>query len=128
MADEDSREIRARREQAQQDAAGRGMLFKQREERGPCADRSDELGEVHQRQVGIGQPAYFVDHHRAESFEQLATPRAGRRMRGSAREQFEMPRAFVRAREVQLAQIAGRGVGIERRIPREFRRGRDPTR
>ena len=121
-------QVGARGEQPQQDASRRRMLLEQREERRPRADRRDELRQVHQRQIRIGQPADLVDHHRAEAFEQLATARTGRCMRRSAREQLEMARAFVGAGKVEFAQIAGRGIGIQRRVPRQFRGGGNPAR
>src|SRR5208337_3427314 len=64
---------------------------------------------------------------RAEPFEQLATARAGGGMRGSSSQQLEMTRAFFGAREAKLAQVASRGIRIERRVPRELRRGGDRT-
>ena len=41
-------------EQPQQHLAGGRMLFEQRQERGARADRGDERGQIHQRQIGIG--------------------------------------------------------------------------
>src|SRR5260370_18280379 len=108
MAYEDSREVSARGEQPQQDPSRRGMLLEQREERTARTNRGDKLGQVHQPEVGIGPPADLVDQHRAQAPEQLATARAGRSMRGSAREPPESALAFLGTGDVQLAQIATR--------------------
>ena len=51
----------ARGEQAQQHAARCGMFLKQREKRGARTDRRDERGEVHEREIGIGEAANLVE-------------------------------------------------------------------
>src|ERR1700688_2526878 len=120
MANKNCRKIRTRREQAEQDSPRGGMLLEQREERGARADCSDKFGEVHQRQIGIGQPANLVEENRSEPLEQFTAARTGRSVRGTARKQIEMARAFVWMREAEFTQVRGRGLGLVRGIPRQL--------
>ena len=69
------RQVAARGEQAQQHAARRRMLLEQREERGARADRRDEIGQISQRQIRIGQAADLVEQNRPERFQQLGAAR-----------------------------------------------------
>src|ERR1700747_510772 len=55
MADKQCRKIRARRKQAEQDAASRRMLLEQSKKRSARTNRGDKLGEIHKREVGLGK-------------------------------------------------------------------------
>jgi len=95
------------------------MLLEQLEKGAARADRRDERGEVHQRQVGIGEFANLVEQQRTEAFEQLAAARRGRRERmfGAARQQYQMSRALLGSREAERLQHRRGLVRIERRPP-----------
>ena len=69
MTNEEGRQIAARGEQVEQHAARRWMLLEQREERSARADRRDEVGQISQRQIRIGQTADLVEQNRRERFQ-----------------------------------------------------------
>src|SRR5258705_10111553 len=99
MTNKNCRKIRTRRKQTEQDSPRGRMLLEQGKKRGARTDRSDKLGQIHQREIWIGQPANLIEENRSETLEQFASARTGRSVRRTAREQVEMTRAFVGSRE-----------------------------
>ena len=117
MADKERGEMATRSEEPEQHAARCRMFFEQCEKRSPRANRRDERGEIHQREVGIGEAADFVDQFGPEAIEQLAAVGARRRLRRALRQQRQMVDALRRATEAKFHKCGDRTVMVASGAP-----------
>ena len=94
------------------------MLLQQRQKRCARAHRRDEVSEISQREIRIGQTAYLVEQNWRERFQQLGASRARRRVRTAARKNFQVDGAFLGLRKAERREAALGDRAIRDRSPR----------